>query len=183
METIRLKIRDLLGDIETSGTDTFTYGTSAIFTLTESNVISVIRVRKNDSVSGVVFIYNASTNKVTVTSTLTAGDSIEIDYTYYPNYSTTELNSYVKAALVHIGVHNYQTFEYDATDDKIYPEPEAREENLIAAVSAILINKPIQSLRLPDITINYPENLSLEDKIAKTIAGIKKDIHGIMGIL
>ena len=183
MNNIRNKIRYLLGDIEISGIDTFTYGSSSIFTLTEPNVNSVIRVRRNDSVSGVTFVYNASTNKVTVSSSLTAGDTVEIDYTYYPNYSTTELNAYVQAALVHIGVHNYKTFEYDSTDDAIYPEPEAREENLIASITAVIMYPNNRTIRLPDITISVPNDLSTHYKISKIISGFKHNVHGILEVI
>lgn len=183
MENIRNKIRYLLGDTSTSGTDTFTYGSSAIFVLTEPNVISVIRVRKNDVSAGVTFVYNASTNEVTVTSSLTAGDTVEIDYTYYPNYSNTELNGFIQATLVHISINNYGNFEYDSTDDTIYPELELREQNLVAAIASILINPDNRTLRLPDITISLPNDLPTNQKISKTIASFKKNSHGILEIL
>lgn len=184
MTNIRNKIRYLLGDVSTSGRDIFTYESSSVFTLTESNVITVSAVYKNNTELGdSLWSYDTVTNQVTISATMLAGDTIEMRYTYYPNYSTTELTNYVQATLVHLSVNNYYEFEYDTTDDAIYPSPDAREENLIATVTAILINPDNRTYRLPDITINVPNDLPTQDKIGKTIAIFKKNSHGVFDIV
>ena len=152
--------------------DIFTAGASSIFTLTEINPISVSDVLVNDETSGVSFTFNTSTNKVTITSSLTSGDTIEIQYTYFPNYSSTEIQNYVRASIVHLSVNGYYTFEI-GSDDLIYPEPDENEKNLIAMLSAILIEPNNKTYRLPDITVQVPNPLSKEDMIRKTISIFK----------
>jgi len=119
--------------------DLFTYEASAVFSLTESNVISVTSVLKNDVALTVTteYTYSSTTNKVTIIASLTAGDTIEVQYTYYPNYSSTEIQNYVRAAITHISINNYETFEVH--NSIIYPEPEEGEKNLISTITAILI--------------------------------------------
>ena len=169
LETI---VRNLINDNSTTGTDLFTYGSTAVFTLTESNAIAITSVSKNDIESGVTYTYDATTNKVTVTSSLVAGDTIEVIYTYYPNYSSTEIEGYIKAAIVHLSINRY--YDWEIEDDTIYPEPEVNEKNLIAMVTAILMKPDNISYRLPDITINAPKDLPTVDKINKTIAIFKR---------
>lgn len=178
--TIRTKIRNLLEDSSKTVKDIFTYESSSIFSLSESNVIAITTVFKNSvELADSLYSYDTDTNKVTISTSLTGGDTIEIDYTSYLNYSQTELTEYIQSALVHLSINNYYDFEYDVDDDAIYPDPEPREENLIAIVSSILISPDNKSIRLPDITINVPNDLPLNDKIGKTIAHFKKDTAGI----
>lgn len=183
MDNIISKVRNLIGDTLTTISDVFTYDSSSIFTLTESNVGSIIDVYRNDSISNVTHTYSSITKKVTITSPLTGGDSINIEYTAYQNYSDTEITSYIQAALIHLSINNYYNFEYDSTTDEIYPTPESKEENLIAIVTSLLINPDNRTIRLPDLTINIPNDLPTDQKISKTIARYKKDSHGIFSLL
>lgn len=183
MDEIRTLIRSLLGDNSVSSSYITTYETSNVFTLDESNVNSIIDVYVNDISSGITHSYSSTSNKVTITSSLTAGDTIQIDYTYYPNYSDTELTGYIQAALINIGLNNYYTFKYDSTTDAIYPEPSDKERNLIAVVTALIIDKPINALRLPDITINFPSDESLDTKISRAISKFKHNSHGIFDVV
>ena len=64
-----------------------------------------------------------------------------------------------------------------------FSKVENREENLVATITALLINPDNRTIRLPDITINVPNDLPTNEKISKTIAGFKHDIHGILEIL
>ena len=87
LSTIISKVRNLLGDNSTSEKDLFTYENSSVFTLSQSRVVSVTTVLKNSVALAVdKWSFSSTTNKVTVTETLTSGDTIEIDYTAYPNY-------------------------------------------------------------------------------------------------
>lgn len=184
LATIRTKVRALLGDNEITGYDLFTYGASSIFNISEDNINSVDSVFENDIEQGDSYwSYDTTNNRVTTLFSSIAGDTIQVNYTYFPNYSNSEITNYIQSALVHLSINNYYDYIYDATDDTIYPEVEGREENLIAMITNILINKPITSLKLPDVTINYPEKSSLEDKISKTISVFKHDSSGIFSIL
>jgi hypothetical protein len=121
---------------------------------------------------------NTSTNKVTVTNPcFTSGDTVEIQYTYYPNYSNNEIDGYIRAAIVHLSINNYYTFEI-GSDDTIYPEPDENEKNLIAFITATLIEPNNQIYRLPDITIQVPNPLPKDDMIRKAITIFKGQTHG-----
>jgi hypothetical protein len=183
MDSIILKVRYLIGDNLTTVDDVFTYDTSAIFTLSESNISTITDVYRNDISSGVTHTYSSTTKKVTVSSSLTAGDTIKIEYTCYQNYSDTELTAYIQAALIHLSINNYYNFEYDSATDAIYPTPESKEENLIALVTSILINPDNRSIRLPDLSIGVPNDLPTDQKISKTISKFKHDTHGVFDIL
>jgi hypothetical protein len=180
---LKSKIRFLLGDNSTSGEDIFTYGSSNVFTISESNVIVISSVLVNDSIVGVVYTYSSTTNKITITSSLTSGDIITVKYTYYPNYSDSELLSYIQASLVHLSINNYADLEYDAVDDTIYPDLEPREENLIAILSSILIQPDNKTIKLPDVTINVPSDYPTDEKIKRTISAFRRDNVGIFDIL
>lgn len=183
MQTIITKIRALIGDRLVPGSDIYTYGNSKVFTLSEGNIGAVVDVFRNDVDSSVTYTYNSASCKLTVTSALTTGDTVQIDYTYYGNYSDTEITDYIQAALIHLCNNNYYNFEYDSVTDDIYPTPEPREENLIALITSLLIEPDNKKIRLPDITITGPEDLPTDRKIARAIARFKKDSHGIFDII
>ena len=78
---------------------------SSIFTLTESNVISVSDILINDSSSGVTYTYSSTRNKVSITSSLMSGDTVEIQYSYYPNYSSSEIANYIRSAIIQLSIN------------------------------------------------------------------------------
>ncbi|MBY9002228.1 MAG: hypothetical protein KGD64_15010, partial [Candidatus Heimdallarchaeota archaeon] len=43
--------------------------------------------------------YDSATNKVTITLGLTSGDTVQVEYTYYPNYSDTEIQKTLSTKL------------------------------------------------------------------------------------
>lgn len=182
LSEIEPKVRSLLGDFSTSTTDIFVYGSSAVFTLTEENAIAVSEVARNDVASGVSYSYSASTNKVTISSSLTSGDTISVTYTYYPNHSSTEIEQFIRAALVHLSINQYGEFLCDDTSEEIHPELEPKDENILALVTAILIKPDNKTYRLPDMTIHAPNDLPTDQKISRAIALCKKSIRGIFSI-
>ena len=182
LSNITTKVRYLLGDVSTTGTDIFTYTTSNVFTLTESNGISVVRVYLNNVEMGASELaYDSTTNKVTVYLTMSSGDTVQLEYTYYPNYSDTEIENYVQAALVHISAANIR--EYVVESSTLYPEPDLRTQNLIVMVTSLLIEPDNKTYRLPDVTVVVPRDLSTHEKIRRTISIYKKNIHGVFGVL
>jgi hypothetical protein len=182
MTSIISKIRHLIQDNSISTSDIFTYGSSLVFTLSESNVNSIVTVYRNDIISS-SYTYNSTTKKVTYTGTLTVGDTVQIDYTYYPNYSDTEIQSYIHSALVHLSNHNYEDFTVES-GNQIYPELSPQEETLVALIASILIEPDNKIITLPGIKIEPPDNdVPTYDKIAKVIASFKHDSHGIFELL
>ncbi len=180
MDNILKKLRILINDELTTVSDIFVYDNSSTFTLTEENVESVDEVYVNDETSGVTSNVSSNLKKVSITSSLNEGDIVRIDSSVYKEYSDNELKGYIQAALFYLSVNNYHVaFDYDEETDDIYPAPETKEENLIAMIASLIINKPINSLRLPDVSITYPNTMPLEERISKTIAKFKKDGPGI----
>lgn len=183
ISTIKTKIRQLIEDNSTNESDIFTYEASPLFTLTESNVITITDVLVNGVSSAVVHTYNSATNRVSITSSLTSGDTIQIDYTCYKNYSDTELLNYIQSSLVHLSINNYGDYEYDVSDDTVYPDLEPAEENLVAIIAATLINPDNKTLRLPNISISVPNDYPVNIKVSKLIATFKRDKTGIFDLL
>jgi len=182
LSSIETKVRALIEDNSQTGIDLFTYENSSVFTLSEDNVISVSTVYVNSSeLDSNEWSYDSSYNKVTITSSLSIGDTIEIHYTYYPNYSSSIIQKYIQAALVHISANNYKTFVVQ--NSNVYPEPSEEETNLIALIAAIIIKPDNKSYRLPDVSVVAPRDVPTNVKIAQTIAHFKQNSHGVFEIL
>ena len=182
--TIRTLVRYVLNDFSISMIpgDIFTYVSSSVFTLSESNEIAVSSVLVSEVELGSGgYSYDTTTNKVTISSALTVGDTIEIQYTYYPNYSDGEIEGYIRAAIMHLSVNNYYHFEVE--DNTIYPDPNEAEKNLIAIIAGLIAEPNNYSMTLPDVKINMPKDLPLHDKISRVIAKAKHNTHGVMEIL
>lgn len=182
-ESLILKVRNLVQDILKEGKDIFTYEANSTFTLTEDYVSEVTAVFLNDSELTVTtnYTYNEDTNKLTISSSMTSGDTVEIQYTYYENFSDAEIEAYIKAGLAHIAV-NYKTFEVQ--DDDLNPEPTERESYLIALIASILIRPDNRSYRLSDMTITVPLGvLPTEEIVRKAIAVFKKNTSGVFSLI
>lgn len=173
-------IRSLVEDDEESFTDLNTYTSSSIFTLSESNAISVEEVRIN-GVATSNYTYSSTTQKVTISDSMSVGDTIEIDFKYYNNYSDSNIEKYTKSALIHISTRQYKDFEIIGTS--IYPEPDKIDTKLIMMVASILIDPPKKQLRLPDLTINYADTLSKSELIDRTVSIFKKDSTGVFALV
>ena len=179
--TLRFVVEDSL--ISRIPGDIFSTGSSSVFTLTELNIASITAVLVNDiAISSSNYTYSSTTNKLTISSSLSSGDTVEIQYTYYANYSDTELEGFLRSAVVFLSTNNYYTFEVDTTDN-FYPDITDREKNLLAMIASVLINKPISALRLPDMTLNFPETLNLHEKVSRIIAKFKHDTHGKFSLI
>lgn len=178
LSSVESLTRYLIGDFSRTQKDFFTYNNDNVFTLTEDNPISVTTVLVNDSeLASGDWSFDSSTGKVTITASLNSGDTVEIQYTYYSNYSSTEVQSFIQAAIGHISTANYYTWV--VRNSTIYPEPNNKDQNLISMVASVLIEPDNKTLRLPDITINTPSDLPTHDKIRKVIAICKHNVHGI----
>jgi len=180
------KLRYLLNEFAQDTIDIFTFETSRVFSLTESNPITITTVFKNDvevSESG-NWSYSTTTKKLTLASnySITSGDTLQINYTYYPNYSDTELLNYIKSALVYISTNQYTYFAVDSDD--VNPVPTDEEENMIALVTSILIKPEDKSYRLPDMSITISNrSLPKDERIQKVLSIFKKSITGVYGTL
>lgn len=177
--TIEALVRCLINDEVETTADIFVYnGSSSVFTLTEASIVSVDEVMVNDTTSGVT--YSVDGVEVDVTSSLTMDDVVEIEYSAYKQYSSTEILAYIKSALVHLSLNNIKTYKIDSTN--IYPVPTDGEANLIAMIASIIINPQNISYRMPDINVSVPKELPTLDKIRKVISIYKKSGPGMFFI-
>lgn len=173
LESIREKIRALVVDNEKSDFQTFVYTTTPIFTVAQPN-ITIVKVLLN-GVEILDYTFDVLTNKVEITvSALTTSDVIEVDYTYI-KYSETEIDSYIRSALVFISVYCYDDKDYEleyesGNDGNIIPTPDNRTTDLIALVSSILIKPDYSQYNLPNIKVTYPRKMTKEERIEKLIS-------------
>ena len=169
LETLRTKIRALVMDLSKSGVETFTYTTSSIFTLAESNISTITKVLKNGVELGTGdYSYDSTTNKIEITASLINNDIIEVDYTYY-KYSDTELTEYIRASLVWLSIFDASERDFEIESNDIYPTPDNQTLDLTAIIASILIQPNWSEYRLPNLTVRYPRSLSKEEKIEKLI--------------
>lgn len=173
---VKTKIRALINDISKSSSETFTYTTSDIFTMSEPNVLTAtdFTVNGNALDSGETYALDTSTNKVTLTgASLTADDEVAISFSYYAKYSDTEITEYIRAALVYISIYSEcQDYELETDGDGDYnfePTPSNKQLDMIALVAAILINPNWLKYELPNVKITYAKPQSKEAKIRKLI--------------
>lgn len=169
LETLRVKIRALITDFPKSSIETFTYTTSPIFTLAESNISNIDKVLKNNVELGSGdYSYDSTTNKIEITVSLTNNDIIEVDYTYY-KYSDSELTEYIRASLTWLSIFNTSWEDYELESNDIHPTADNQTLELIALIASILIQPNWSEYRLPNLTVRYPRTLSKEEKIEKLI--------------
>ena len=176
---VRYQVLDFVQTLQPG--DIFTYGSSTVFTLSQANVVEITAVYVNSTLLTSGYSLNSSTNKLTITSSLTAGDTVEIQYTYYPKYSSVQIENFVRSSVVYLSVNNYYTFEVDESD-YFYPQLSDRERNLVAFVTAILMKPDNKSYRLPDISVTVPKSLPTRDLIGKAICIFKHNSSGVFNI-
>ena len=182
LSLIREKIRALCSDFSSSETETFTYSSSAIFTLSEDNINSVTSVEQNGVELGSGdYSFDSDTNKITISASLTSGDIIEVIYAYN-KYSNSELNEYMKASLVWLSVYDDSAKDFEIETNDIYPTPSGQEEDIIALISSILINPEYSEYVLPNVRIKYPRTMDKEQRIEKLILKwtFSKGINGVL---
>ena len=174
-------VRNIVGDNLVTGEDFFTYTTSGIFTLQEDNVSTVNDVLVNSISSGVTYTYSSTTNKVTISSSLTYGDSIEVDYSYYRKWSDSEIQGYIKSAIAQLAIRNFK--EFVVNDTTVYPEMSGKEKYLIAQIASIIMKPDNREIKLPDMTIKASWNSNpVAEMIDKVIGIFKKDNSGVFKV-
>jgi hypothetical protein len=185
--TIKSKVRNLIGDNLKTDKDIFTFTSSRIFSMSEERISDVTAVYINDvelAESGSNWTFSSTTNKVTIggSVTLAVGDTIQIDFSAYENYTDAEILAYIQSAMSYISLYNYETFEYQ--DDDINPEPTEAEENLIAVIARIIIAPNNDSIKMPELQIlKSLSAIPTEQMIAQAVASFKRNSHGIFGVI
>jgi hypothetical protein len=178
MTQILIKLRDLMGDNLTPVPDDVQeyLGGAKLFTLMYSDIdSSTLLVYKNGTLwANTNYSYSSITKKITVTGTLTTGDSLRFEYSAYEKYTDNELRGYIRSAIYHLAVEKYKVFTAKS-DNIIFPTPSEAEESLIAIVAAILIKGNIKSYKTPEFSIIFDtDNMSVEKKIKTVLNQYKK---------
>jgi len=176
------KVREILNDTVQTLSQIETYVASSIFTLDEENPVTVSAVLLNDvEQSTDDWSYDSDTGKVTITFSATSGDTIEIQYTYYEGYSSTEIQNFIKRAVAELSINGFNT--YIITNSTIYPDPGREVENLIAMVASVLIKPDNRSYRLPDLQVTVPDSKPTYLIVRDIIGKFKKNKTGIITII
>ena len=178
-------VRYLLVDFAQTLTpgDIFTYTGSNVFTLSQPNPIvgGIVAVYWNGSATGNYTVDSTGT-MVTLGVSFSIGDTVQIQYEYYPNYSDLELQAYVQSAIIYMSVYNYYTFEIDSNNN-IYPDATPREQNLIAFIASILAKPDNIGVRLPDMSITVPaKNMPTRDIVAQAVRIFKHSTTGVFDV-
>ena len=184
LNEIRVKIRALVPDLSKNDFETFTYKSGdTIFILAESNINTILKVTKNGNELGTGdYNYDSTTNELEILVALSAGDVIIVNYSYY-KYSNTELNEYIRASLVWISIWGSCEEDYELEDDEIIPTPSNMHIDLMALISAILIQPDYTSYRLPNIQVNYSRKMPKEERIKRLIMKITTSGIGVNDVL
>jgi len=188
LSSVITKVRALIDDALKNGREVHTYVSSKIFTLTESNVSAISAVTNNGAAldSGESYSYSSTTNKITMVGTFAAGDEFEFAYTYYAKYSDTELTDWIRASLVYLSLYDdCKDFELEDDGESSYyfePTPSNKELDLIAMVTAILINPDWSEYKLPNVTVKFPRTQDKETRIARLIKSVKSS-NGWTGLI
>jgi len=184
LNEIRVKIRALVPDLSKNDFETFTYKSGdTIFILAESNINTILKVTKNGNELGTGdYNYDSTTNELEILVALSAGDVIIVNYSYY-KYSNTELNEYIRASLVWISIWGSCEEDYELEDDEIIPTPSNMHIDLMALISAILIQPDYTSYRLPNIQVNYSRKMPKEERIKRLIMKVTTSGIGVNDVL
>lgn len=180
LSDIYTKIRALCQDVSNTSFEVFEYTTSNIFTIAQTNIVSIDKVLRNGAELGSgEYDFDTVTNKITITlssgSEFATGDQIEIDYTY-TNYSESELKEFVRASLVWMSIFSSEEYDYEIQDSDIYPTMDNRTEDLTSIIASILIKPNYNVKTLSGITVKYPKTMTKEEVIEKLITRFNRGI-------
>lgn len=169
------RVRNIILDILEDNSESQEYlGGAKVFTLEFKNIDSTSLVVKKNGTVWAASNYSYSSGVVTVTGTLTEGDTLTFSYDAYEKYSDTELKAYIRNSLYHLAINKYKVFTAKS-DDIIFPTPTDAEYSLISIIAAILIKGNIKSYKTPEFTITFDtDNMSIEKKIKLTIGQYNK---------
>lgn len=181
LDILRGKIKALAEDFSKNSFEVFEYSTSSIFTIAQEN-ITLTKVLKNGVELGSgTYSFDDDTNKITITESLTSGDNIEVDYTYY-NHSNSILNEYIRAALVWLSSFSYCETDFELETTEIYPTPDNKTLDLIAIIASILVKPNYSEYNLPNLKVKYPRSIPKDEKIRRIIQSFQQGL-GVNSII
>jgi len=165
------KIRGLIKDLQqTNGRDAFEYDIDTSFSLSKDYVSSTgMKVYQNGTELTIDWTYNSDTNKITITASLTKGDTIIVTYSYYEKYSDTEIQSYIQANLIHFTRRRYKKYFYMNSSNEVVTKngenPTEEEGDIISIITAIDIDPQNIRIRTPEFTLDASEKKSKSEQM------------------
>ena len=173
IKNVRGQLKDTLND---TGKKVYVYSTDNKFLIPEAFIdSSTIQVYLNGSLMATQdWSYSSTTNKTTINPistgvSLTSGDIIEIKFSYYAQYSDSELISYIESTLLYFTQKRYKKLFYLDSNNNIKTyngiNPTKGEEYIIALLSAINIDPQNIKIRTKDCSISAVEHRSKSEQI------------------
>lgn len=165
-------IRGLIQDqLRTDGRDSFVYVSDNTKRLSYDFVSSSTIVVTINGVATANFSYSSDTGYVTVNTSLSANDTVIITYSYYSEYSDTEIDGYLESALAYFVQYQYKkTFVVDTSNNILAlndTKPDTNELYFIAIIASILINPQNVKISIPDLAIEAKRDKSDQEQIAE----------------
>lgn len=173
-DTVTNLVRGLIDDkLKSDGRNVYEYEDDNKFTLSQPFVSSSsIQVFQGDTLLTPItdWTYSSTTNQVTITASLTSLDIITITYSYYAKYSDTEILGYIESALCYFVEYRYKkVFEMDTNDEIITYDgvnPTKAEIQLIALITAIMINPDNVDIKTKEFSVSSTEEKSKSQQIS-----------------
>lgn len=166
MDELIEMLRTILMDFGEVLDELFFFNGKYEFYLTEPNITEIVHVFVNDVLIedlGGNYTFDSDENKVTISGiTLNEGDIVKIKFKKN-KFSSQELDSYIRQSFLYLAI-GYKNFDVTDTNE-IDPEPTSEEKKLIVLVASILAKPDYTEYRLPNVTVRYTKNMSLEEKI------------------
>lgn len=166
-------VRGIIEDnLKSDGNDSERYDQDTSFLLSKVFVSeATIKVFQNGTELTIItdWTYNSSTNRVTITASLTKNDDIIITFSYYNQYSDTEILEFISASLSTFVVKRYEKYFYIDDNDEVVTldgvNPTVQEANIMAIITSIDIDPNNITIKTRDYTISPEENLSKSQQI------------------
>ena len=171
-------IRGFINDKNrTDGRDSYIFETDNKFRLTEDFInASTITVFVNSN-EITTFTYDSDNNQVTITSGLSADDTIIIRYNYYKKYSDTEVQGFLESSLAYFPMYQYKkTFEVNDSNEIVSVndlDPTINELYIIAQIASILIDPQNVRIAIPDLSLSAKRDMSDQKQIQMVFAHFK----------
>lgn len=184
VSSVTLIIRGLINDnLRIDGRDSFEYGTSSVFFITEDFVSSTTITVYVNGVETSNFTYDSDNNAVTIADSIADNAIIIIKYNYYKKYSDTEIKGYLESSLSYFPLYQYKkTFEIDSNDEINAINnyiPTTNELYFIAIIASILIDPQNIKINIPDLVISAKRDKSDQDQIKEAFINFKNFIGAI----
>jgi hypothetical protein len=152
------------------------------FTLPDDYVDSTtIVVKKNGTILSAGWSYNATTNQITISISLTVGDKITATYNFYEKYSLNELTDYIEGSLPYFAQYTNRLFVL--SDDRLTIEafagldPSLNEIYQIAIIASIVIDPQNVDIKTKEFSVSASEFKSKSESIGSAFTQFSNSVN------